>query len=111
MGKSMAEKIRNSLKYLEGNQLNPEQAESNPLVQQFISDFRKDLRTRFFTQLKREYWGMLEEGRVIGSTATLLLESVEVASDLPHNFNFLGDWEYLEFYCKIPRDNILREVR
>uniref|UniRef100_A0A6M2ENP4 Cyclic nucleotide-binding domain-containing protein n=1 Tax=Populus davidiana TaxID=266767 RepID=A0A6M2ENP4_9ROSI len=61
----------------------------------------KDIRIRLLNGVQAAYWGMLDEGRIMQTTATILMQSVDEAIDLAAH-ECLCDWKGLQSNVHFP---------
>uniref|UniRef100_A0A5B7A4E3 Cyclic nucleotide-binding domain-containing protein n=1 Tax=Davidia involucrata TaxID=16924 RepID=A0A5B7A4E3_DAVIN len=61
----------------------------------------KDIRIRFLNGVQAAYWGMLDEGRITQTTASLLMQSVDEAIDMVSH-EPLSDWKGLKANVHFP---------
>ncbi|XP_010527835.1 PREDICTED: sodium/hydrogen exchanger 7 isoform X2 [Tarenaya hassleriana] len=61
----------------------------------------KDIRIRFLNGVQSAYWGMLDEGRIMQTTANILMQSVDEAIDLVSD-EPLRDWRGLKPHVHFP---------
>nr|AVA17738.1 SOS1-like protein 1 [Populus monticola] len=61
----------------------------------------KDIRIRLLNGVQAAYWGMLDEGRITQTTATILMQSVDEAIDLASH-EPLCDWKGLQSNVHFP---------
>ncbi|KAJ6981896.1 sodium/hydrogen exchanger 7-like isoform X5 [Populus alba x Populus x berolinensis] len=62
----------------------------------------KDIRIRLLNGVQAAYWGMLDEGRIMQTTAIILMQSVDEAIDLAAH-ECLCDWKGLQFQCSFSK--------
>ncbi|CAL9156132.1 sodium/hydrogen exchanger 8-like [Musa acuminata AAA Group] len=87
------------LSNLDEGQIHPHNISEGESYMQMMN--LRDVRVRFLNGVQASYWGMLEEGRITQTTATLLMRSVDEAMDLVAN-DPLCDWKGLKSSVHFP---------
>ncbi|XP_024027399.1 sodium/hydrogen exchanger 8 [Morus notabilis] len=88
-----------SLNNIEGEPVHPHKAPENDNNLDRMN--LKDIRVRLLNGVQAAYWGMLDEGRIIQSTARILMQSVDEALDFVSN-EPLCDWKGLKSHVHFP---------
>ncbi|GFS38356.1 sodium proton exchanger, putative [Actinidia rufa] len=89
-----------SLNHVEGERVHPHSVSGNDNNLDCMN--LKDIRIRLLNGVQSAYWGMLDEGRIMQSTANLLMQSVDEAIDLVVSHEPLCDWKGLKAYVHFP---------
>ncbi|PSR91013.1 Sodium/hydrogen exchanger 7 like [Actinidia chinensis var. chinensis] len=89
-----------SLNHVEGERVHPHSVSGNDNNLDCMN--LKDIRIRLLNGVQSAYWGMLDEGRIMQSTANLLMQSVDEAIDLAVSHEPLCDWKGLKAHVHFP---------